>query len=197
MHHHIRPPRKRLLQPRRAERRIHEQERAAGMRLVRIGGDVARLAARVDGRLEVDDVAGMEGLGRAVEREGLQVVELGVEGEHAAGAVVAGADADAGGAQEDVQRVEGGEAGGVGEAGTVEEGGEERFEAGAGGGGVAGVDVGIGGVGVWLGGGGDEGCGVGSVAEGCGYVEGWGDVGGGVEVGVGVQGEGGGCEGGD
>lgn len=138
----------------------------------------------------------MELLGRAVEREDLQVVEFLVQGEHAAGAVVAGADADAGGVQEDIERVQGGEAGGVGQAGAVEEGGEERFEAGAGGGCVARVDVYVGWVGVRLGGGGGEGCGVGGVAEGGGDVEGWGDVWGAVQVGVGVQGEGGGCEGG-
>ena len=138
----------------------------------------------------------MQFLGRAVEGEDLQVGKFRVEGEHAPGAVVAGADADARGVKEDVQRVEGGEAGGVGEAGAVEEGGEERFEAGACGGGVAGVDVGVGVGGVRVGGGGDEGCGVGGVAEGCGDVDGRGDVWGVVEVGVGVKGEGGGCEGG-
>ncbi len=155
-----------------------------------------RLAARVDWCLEMDDVAHVQFLGRAVEGEDLQVVEFRVEGEHALGAVVAGADADACGVEEDVQRVEGGEAGGVGEAGAVEEGGEERFEARAGGGGVSRVDVGVGGVGMWLGGGGDEGCGFGGVAEGCGDVDGRGDVWGAVEVGVGLLGEGGGCEGG-
>lgn len=39
------------------------------------------------------------------------------------GAVVAVANADAAGVQEDVESVEGGEAGGVGYAGAVEEGG--------------------------------------------------------------------------
>lgn len=71
----------------------------------------------------MDDVACMEILGGAVKREGAQAVEFRVECEHAAGAVVAWADADAGGAQEDVEGVEGGEAGGIGEAGAVEEGG--------------------------------------------------------------------------
>ena len=58
-------------------------------------------------------------------------------------AVVAVADADAFGVQEDVDGVQGGEAGGVGEAGCVQERGEERFETGARGGGFAGVDVGV------------------------------------------------------
>ena len=62
-------------------------------------------------------------------------------------AVVAVADADAAGAQEDVEGVQGGEAGGVGEAGGAEEGGQERLEARAGGGGFARVDVCVGGLG--------------------------------------------------
>lgn len=52
-------------------------------------------------------------------------------------------DADALRVQEHVQSVQGREAGGIGQAGAVEEGRQERFESRARGGGVAGVDVGI------------------------------------------------------
>ena len=58
-------------------------------------------------------------------------------------AVVAVADADALGMQEDVQGVQGRETGGVGQAGGVEEGSQERFEARAGGGRIARIDVGV------------------------------------------------------
>ncbi len=57
--------------------------------------------------------------------------------QHAVRAMVATADADALWVQEDVQSVQGGEAGGVGQAGGVEEGVQEGFEACACGGGMA------------------------------------------------------------
>jgi hypothetical protein len=95
----------------------------------------------------VDHVAllqlGQVGVG--LELELLQAVELVEEPEDAVAAVVAAADGDAFGVEEDDERVEGGEAGGVGEGRTAEEGGEDCFVAGAGWGGVAGVDVGVGG----------------------------------------------------
>lgn len=80
--------------------------------------------------------------------------------------------------------MEGGEAGGVGYAGRVEEGREDCLEAGCARGGEAGVAVFVGGflegeVGRRWAGCGSEGPelgGVGGVAEGCADVEGWGDV---------------------
>ena len=89
------------------------------------------------------EVPRSEGLGGAVQRQDLTARQLGLQGEHAVRAVVSVADADAFGVQEDVDGVQGREAGRVGEAGGVEEGREERFEAGARGGGFAGVDVGV------------------------------------------------------
>ena len=49
--------------------------------------------------------------------------------------------------QEDVDGVQGREAGGVGQAGGMEEGRQERFEPRACGGGLAGVDMGVEGLG--------------------------------------------------
>lgn len=64
-------------------------------------------------------------------------------------AVVAAGEGDAARVEEDEERVEGGEAGAVGQGGRAEEGGEDSFEAGGVGGGVARVDVGVeGGVGL-------------------------------------------------
>lgn len=60
------------------------------------------------------DVAGPQVLGRAVERQFGEAVQFLVEREHGVAAVVAGADGDARGPEEDVGGVEGGEAGAVG-----------------------------------------------------------------------------------
>lgn len=64
-----------------------------------------------------------------------------MQADDAVRAVVAVADGDAFGVEQDEGGVQGGEAGGVGEGRAVEEGAEEGFEAGGVGRGVAGVDV--------------------------------------------------------
>lgn len=62
-------------------------------------------------------------------------------------AMVSAANAHALRVQKDVDGVQGREAGGVGQAGGVEEGRQERFKPRARGGGFAGVDVGVEGLG--------------------------------------------------
>lgn len=94
--------------------------------------------------------------------------------------MIAGADGDAAGVQEDVEGVQCGEAGCVCYGRAVQEGGEEGFEARGVGGGVARVDVCVCGLGVGLLGGGDEGGGGAGVGECCGGVDWGGDVWGGV-----------------
>lgn len=91
------------------------------MRLGRIRRDVPRLARRVLRRLDVDHVAGLQRAGIAVQRQQLQPGDFGHEAQDAVGAVVAGADGDAGRVEEDVEGVKGGEAGGVGYGGGVQE----------------------------------------------------------------------------
>ena len=209
MHNHIRAPAERLLQAWRRERAVHEQVRSAAVRLLCVVADAERLAGRVQRRLEVDHVAGVEVLRGAGEREQCRACEAAVQLQHSVRAVVARRDGDAARAQEDVRGVQGGEAGGVGEGRGEEEGRQERFEPGCGRGGVAGVDVavgegglgeglvgGLGGLFRWGGWGGmygevggwDQLVWVVVVAEGGGYVDGWGDVFDAVEVVVCVDG---------
>ena len=92
----------------------------------------------------MDHIAGLQLLGRAIEREDAQPRKLLMDLEHGVRAVVAAADGDGAGAQLDVGRVEGREAGGVGQGGAVQERAEDAFEARAGRGCVAGVDVAVG-----------------------------------------------------
>ena len=200
VHDDVRAVRERVLQRRRAEGGIHAQIRAAGVCELRVVGDIKRESGRVDGGLEVDEVAGAERGGVGVQGEDASAGEAGVQFEDAVAAVVAGADGDGARVEVGEEGVEGGEAAGVNEAGVVQELGEDLLEA-LGGGGVlarvavlAGVEEGLGVGGVAEVDGAEEGW-VTRVAVGRADVEGWGDVRDQVERVVGVDGDGGGVVG--
>ena len=71
----------------------------------------------------MDDIARAELVGGAVEREDSSGGEAGVQAEDGVRAVVAACDGDGAGVEVGVEGVQGGEAGGVGDGGGVQEGG--------------------------------------------------------------------------
>lgn len=95
-----------------------------------VRGDVEGCSFGIDRGFEEDDVALLEVVGVAVEIEFLQARETGEEGDYSMAAVVALADGDAAWVEEGESCVEGRETGGVGDCFSVQEGGEDRFEAG-------------------------------------------------------------------
>ena len=109
----------------RREGGVGGQDAAARARDAGEGLEVARLAGGVERRLDVQDVARAE-LGEVGGREGqlLQAGQLGEQADDAVAAVVAAADGDAAGVEEDEERVEGGQARGVGKGRSAQERGE-------------------------------------------------------------------------
>lgn len=89
VHDDIRPVFEGVLQAGWTERGVDEEECPAGMSLIGVVLDVIGFAGGVYGGFDVDDVAGTEVFGGAVERELSEACEAGVYVEHAMGAVVA------------------------------------------------------------------------------------------------------------
>lgn len=145
MHDHIRAERKRVLQPRRAERRVDGQDRAPRMRLLREGRNVVGLARGVHRRLEVHHVALAQTRGipdvLLMQVDDLETVQLPEQIHHCMAPVVARADGDDVRPEVGEQRVEGSQAGRVGQGACFEERREEGFEPGGIGRREAGVDV--------------------------------------------------------
>lgn len=151
VHHDINAVLERILQGWRGESRVNGKITAQLIRLFAIVSQVTGFARGVEGGLDVDDVPRLQ-FGEVFvgfKFELFQPVEFLEQLEDAVAAVVAAADGDAARVQEADDGVEGGEAGGVGQAGGAQERGQDGFEARGVGGGVAGVDVGVvGGVGL-------------------------------------------------
>lgn len=97
------------------------------MRLVGERLEVRRCALGVDGCLDVDDVALLQFLWVAVQRDLLQTGQFLVHADDAVTAVVALADGDLLGVEEGDEGVESGEAGRVSEGWAIEEGRQDGF----------------------------------------------------------------------
>ena len=117
------------------------------MRLARETLNAKGLARGIHRRLQMHDVPLAKFLFCALQREDLTSCQLRLQRQHAVRAMVSSSDADTLWVQETVEGVQGREARGVGQAGRVEEGCQDGFEACACRGCFAGVDVGI----EWLG----------------------------------------------
>ena len=141
VHNDVGSPAERVLQRRRRERAVDAEVRAARVRDVGVVLDVEGFAEGVYWCLEPEEIARVQVRRVAVEWKLLCAREALVEFEDAVAAVVAVADGDGLGVEEGEEAVEGREAGGVRYAGCFEERGEDGFEAGCVGCGVAGVDM--------------------------------------------------------